>query len=411
LYGAAGGIGMFCAHASVFVMAGTWVALLIGGIRRDQDRQARKNNVRPLAVIAVAWAVLLAINYVLFLRLVATGENNAGLRQFWENAEGFMPTYPPAIFPWIWHTFWKIIHEPSTMWIDSADLAMLCAMVGLVWLSMRRRMAIVMLVLPLPLAIFASLLRRYPFADRLALWTVPTMLILIAAGIDRLWGNRSGGWRLVFGIVVTLMIGAASFTRALYQTYHTEQMNREESQQVYKYIARLWQPGDIIYLHHNANLSFYYYGQMNYIGLDRLKPLQMRTPLEPFAYEGYWKGYPVMPGEYPAAPGAPAPGDKGYFIVQGDHESDISRCADEIDHLQHPLPEWKWPAVRRVWVVFAHAWNQEEMDFTVREFDRHALRLIQPFYVDGTNPQGACVYLYDMSQPPQPTPLKPANQN
>src|SRR5205807_918900 len=139
------------------------------------------------------------------------GEINTGLRKYWESVQRFMPNQyqVPAIPGWIWHSFWKIIHEPSTMWIDSADLAMLCAMIGIVALWLRRRTDLALLIAPLPIAMLASMLRQYPFGDRLILWTVPIVTLLIAEGIDQFWG-KSGSMRIIVGIVVTLMIAGTS---------------------------------------------------------------------------------------------------------------------------------------------------------------------------------------------------------
>jgi hypothetical protein len=397
-YGIAGGVGMFCSHPALFVAAATLVSLTVGQAYKDSKHEMPAKQWLSLATVSGVWIVLFMVNYVAFLHILAYGVINTVLLRFWENAGGFMPTHPPYL-PWIWHSFFKIVHDPWNMGIESADLAMLCALVGLTMLWKHRRMAVVLMLAPIFLAMLASMLRMYPFGDRLVLWTVPVLVILIAAGIDRVWGNGNG-LRIALSILVAVMIGGAAFTHALGQAIHESESGREETRPVYQWVGARWQRGDVLYLYHSAWMSFYHYAGMKGVGLDGLKPLQMRVPSDGFAYPAESPGYPTERDEYRAAAGPPMGQDKGYFIVQADHHSaDFVSYGDEIENLKTPRPDWQWPTPRRVWVVFAHVWRDNGIDeekYTVAELDRRARRLMaQPFRTEG-----ASVYLYDMSLPP-----------
>jgi hypothetical protein len=397
-YGIAGGVGMFCSHPAVFVAGATLVSLTVGQACKNPKHRMPARQWLSLAIVGSAWIGLLALNYAAFLHILAHGDINTVLLRYWENAGGFMPTHPPYVL-WIWHSFFRIVHDPWNMGIESADLAMLCALVGLTMLWKQRRMAVVLMLTPVFLAMLASMLRLYPFGDRLVLWTVPALVILIAAGIDRVWGNGTG-LRIAFSIAVAVIIGGSAFTHAIGQAIHENNAGREETRPVYQWVGARWQRGDVLYLYHSAWMSFYHYAGMKDVGMDGLKPLQMRVPLDGFVYPADSPGYPTERDEYRAAAGPPIGEGKGYFIVQADHHlADFVSYGDEIESLKHPHLDWQWPTPRRVWVVFAHVWRDNGIDeekYTVAELDRRARRLM----AEPLRTEGASVYLYDMSLPP-----------
>jgi hypothetical protein len=143
--------------------------------------------------------------------------------------------------------------------MDYPDAAVIAILVGLA-ISLYRRGRLLVLILPLPLVLAASFMRRYPLADRLALFLVPQLLLLIALAIQSLWTNFSG---ISIAIVLSWMILLPPAARAVDNLFHPP--GREESLQAYRWIASQWQGGDVLYLSQFAQPSFrYYYTQSDW---------------------------------------------------------------------------------------------------------------------------------------------------
>jgi len=420
-----GAAAIFLSHAAVFVLAGTGLTLAARQLFRPVEWRLsqRLQSLLPLLGIAAGWGILEGLNYHCFLSLLALGPIHDGLVKSWEDRDGYMPCSPIGAAIWIWNSFRRIIYGNNTMWIQADQLAELCAIVGMAAWWKYRRWGLMLLLMPVLAAMLASLARHYPFADRLVLWTVPACTLLIAAGLDWLCGQGDRP-RLGFGILVALIIGLPSLAVSGWYLADSRNGGSEESKPACQYIARHWQRGDVLYLYREANLSFYYYSQQPDVNLTGLKPLQMREckpgpslPAEPDGPRGAqadspyggWAGiaefysYPCCLQEYPEAPGAPAAGDLGYYIVQDKCCSNRADCAREIAGLQHPPTDWRWPPIHRIWVMFTHVYprNVEDSDAqTLMELDQRFTRLPPgPFHA-----KGASVYLYDAA--PAATPAE-----
>jgi len=412
-YFGTGAAAIFFSHAVIFVLAGT--GLTLAG---RQLLSKRLHALLPLIAITAGWTILEGINYHYFLALLAQGPIHDGLVQSWAERDGFMPQSPVGAVIWLWNSFRRIIFGYSTMRIQADQLAELAAVVGIAALWRYRRWALLLVLGPVLLAMLASLTRQYPFAERLVIWTVPAFTLLIAAGLDWLCGKGDRP-RLLFSILVTLLIFIPCLALTGWCIANSRNGGNEESKPVYQYIAAHWQPGDAIYLYREANLSFYYYSQQPDVQLVGLKPLQMRPmkwgqslPAEPdgprgtqgSAYGG-WSGiaefynYPCCLQEYPEAPGAPAPGDLGYYLVQDKGCANFSDCIREIDSLRHPPPDWHWPPLHRVWVVFTHVFpgNPGGSDSPMLLELDHRLKRLEP---GSFHAKGASVYLFDATASP-----------
>jgi len=418
VYFVTGAAALFLSHAVIFALTGTGLTVAARQLLHPTDvpLSKRLKSLVPFVAIGAGWVLFESANYHFFLSMLSRGQIHAGLVKYWEERSAFMPRSPTAALVWIATNIKNIISGYSTMWItvdQIVPVACLCGLLGLAALWKHRRWELLLLLTPIPLAMLASLVRKYPFAERLVLWTVPALAILIAGGLDYLC-RKGIVTRLLFTIL-TVLIFYAPLTAAWWQTSSSANGGREESKPIYQYIASHWQWGDTIYLYHSANLSFYYYSQQPDVNLVGLKPLQMRPWSWGNSLPATVGGPPGMPGdspyggwpdrvdlyprslqEYPEASGAPAAGDLGYYIVQGDHGDNPADYGREIDNLKHPPADWHWPPIRRVWVVFTHVWpaTQEDADErTLRELD-HRLKRLQPHPFHAT---GASVYLYDIS--------------
>jgi hypothetical protein len=220
-------------------------------------------------------------------------------------------------------------------------VALLAILVGAVDLPRYRFQAFVLLVSPIPFALAASALRQYPFGDRLILFIVPTLIILMVAGVESL---RRCSPRGIAGWIALLMLVLPSLSRATGYLFNPP--GREETLSAYQWVAAHEQPGDTLYLSCYAEKSFKYYAGRSGINL-------------------------------PAA----------NVFVQPKYEDDPRGFIDDVKKLR---------GQNRVWVVMVHTINghqQDEAVFTKMAFDE--IGIAEPDLA--SYPEGAQVVLYDCS--------------
>lgn len=122
-----------------------------------------------------------------------------------------------------------------------------------------RRVVVTYFFLPLTLTYLASLMGWYPLGFRYGLFTVPALMVAMAAAVDAAWQR----WPLA-GATLALA-GAVSM---LAFSTHTDAVNdwiavpREELRQVTAYVAEREVPGDLVYVYYGAGPAYEYYGRM-----------------------------------------------------------------------------------------------------------------------------------------------------
>jgi len=183
---AIGAASIFLSYPAVFVLAGTGTWSL-WRLRRAGDRE----GLRRILAVCVAWGVIFVGEFLIFVRPFAQGPAHPHLVDYWVARDAFMPLSPGAALRWIFWCFRSIAADPGAMWLDYPDAALAAMIVG-VALAVRRRGNLALLAAPLPFVLLAAALRQYPLGDRLALFLVPQLLLLIAAAIAQLWSNFAG---------------------------------------------------------------------------------------------------------------------------------------------------------------------------------------------------------------------------
>lgn len=217
-------------------------AHLLGGCARSGGRPGR----RVLAVYMAANLLFLA-SFAAMYALVLRQPTNERLMEFWRTNNGFPDCAGLHAFGiWAWHTFIQWISYPLKSWaLGIVVLALLIAGgIGL-WRSGRRWLLGVFL-LALSLNLLAAFLHRYPFAgNRLALYLLPVVLLIMAVGAEPLLlpgRDRLARW---WWILPAVFLGAS-----LMQT--VRHVIRPESassiRHVVPYVRAHYQAGDALYL-------------------------------------------------------------------------------------------------------------------------------------------------------------------
>lgn len=252
-----------------------------------------------------------------------------------------MPLPPRSIadLKWFPATFLGVFRDPGGY--AEAGLAGALFVLGLVALARRDAETCGMLVAPIALALFASGLQRFPFAQRVILFTTPVLVLLIAEGLDHV---RRLTWRAAPAVTLVLL-GVLVFDPLLSQTLRfVTPRSFSGARGAVSYLASHIQDGDEIYLYNDSISLFRYY--------------------------------------------APRFGLADRHAVLG--TSAESRWEDDLKDLS---------ALRgRVWLVFSHVHARKdthtEEDFFLFQLDQRGRRL------DSYREEDAAVHLYDVGAGP-----------
>jgi 4-amino-4-deoxy-L-arabinose transferase-like glycosyltransferase len=363
-----GSAAVLFSYPAILVLLATGIVLLI---------ELRHKFWPSAAGALAACCAVEGINWFVFMRPFWHTPAHKGLFKFWFDAGGFPPLGPNPAAKWIWGSLYGIFQSDRSMDLGNPGLAMFLAFVGLGGLVLsRRRMRGVMLAAPVVLALVTAFVKVYPLGDRLALYLVPMLALLTAAGIDVIWGD--GHWRRSgVGMLAGVMVIAGPLLRSVYILGNPS--GREESKQVYQWIKQNWSSSDLLVLSRMAVYSYNHYGpQTGMAGLHQVWIDPAEANKEP---EMVLENTDELSDAL------------GHVVVEPDRSSNPAKYLDDMDQLVSPPADWHWPAVRRIWVVFIHVWggdNSEPVMLCLPELERKA-RLIMHHHDDG-----AAVYLFEV---------------
>ena len=206
-----GALVVWCSHPSIFVLA---AAGLVGLTRSILARDGR--SAALWSVAGAAWLGSFAAVHAVAMEQLGHGK---AMWAFWEFA------FPPIPSRSLWDASWPLRRVaflfvnplnfdapfgPRLSMIPAAGLAILGA--GRLWAADRGRFTL--LILPGVFAFLASCFRLYPFHGRLLLFFVPAILLMIAAGLDRIRETTRAGW--TYRTLLAMVLGVP----ALVASYH-----------------------------------------------------------------------------------------------------------------------------------------------------------------------------------------------
>jgi hypothetical protein len=268
-FGLVGLVALWFSHPSVFALAASGTALMVGLASRGRWAEARL-----VAASAAAWLAGFAVEYVVQLRHLA---RDPYLKEFW--AEGYLK-FPPRSFreaSRYVHVGLGVFRVPfedyseSTIGHAMAPLAAMLWALGVVMLaSARRWVELAILAGPLAVAAVASLLGGYPLTGRMILFLSGPSLLTMAAGIAPLLVPGPAALRRVGAVLLigVLWLPIEHDARVALQSPRTP-----AARAVLGKVAREWQDGDVLVLHWATRPPFDYYKRSGTIpGLDRVEP-------------------------------------------------------------------------------------------------------------------------------------------
>lgn len=246
----AGALAVWFSHPAVFVLGGVGLTLLADAAVR-RDRRAFLANSLVIAV----WVVSFLTCFVLFTRKLGM---NAYLLDYWAGKFMPMPPYTPGHFAWLVNHFFEFLHKPvglDSPGMGSTGLGMVGFGLAIMMLGRSNWRLLTFLLTPLLLALLASGLQKYPFANRLLMFAVPAALLMVAAGtgtlLEALRPIRGAGVL----VVAILFVGPLAECRWLIK----KPVHAEQTREALDRIQSEWQPGDRLYVYYGAGPAYAYY--------------------------------------------------------------------------------------------------------------------------------------------------------
>jgi hypothetical protein len=249
LWGLTGAVALWFSHAALFVLAGTGMVYAVACLQR-RDRTAL---LRCAGAIGL-WLASFGTCYLLFLRSL---DHNDYLLAFWRTE--FMPLPPHSVgdLEWFPRTFFAFLNSPvglSAHDMSLAGVGALTFIIGAITLFSMRPVPAALLLAPLLFTLLASGLQRYPFGDRMVLFLVPAMLLVIAVGAEFI---RCRSVPLVGLTVLGLLFFAPALGSA------GKLLEPDKGEQIEPLLAHLREhrrDGDLVYVYTSAWPGYVYHG-------------------------------------------------------------------------------------------------------------------------------------------------------
>lgn len=261
---AVGAINLFFSHPAVFTLAGVGLILAAELLCQRQFILAFR-----LGCVDLLWAAAFALDYHFFLHHLM---HHDGLNAYW--AADYMPYDFLGAIRWIGAEFHGLYDGYGTMWLPLVDTAMIATLIGCVALWRCDRAVLGVLLLPLILTLSAAMIHVYPFGDRLTLFLVPSLVVLIGAGGAMIWESVVPGRRFIAGLIL-MSILLPTAVRDVY--YVIVPQKREEIRPILAYIRDHKQPGDTLYVFYISEVPFRYYENRFGLSPDRFGLMDMPT--------------------------------------------------------------------------------------------------------------------------------------
>jgi hypothetical protein len=349
MFASAGVVLPWFSYGAAFALIGTAIFLMVHAV---DDR----SRLRQTLCCVVPWTVSAGVAAAVASRNLSSADA-AFMQRYW--AAGFMPAGVSNgdALRWMWNSvqgvYGSFSNAPPTLdggmhfrrpWIFA-----LLTVCGAAALMFRRRAHAALLLAPLVVVLAASAAHRYPFAGRVALFVVPSLLIPAAAGADFIARVAS---RVVGPLAVGVFAVLAVFPLYAVVTNHPPD-RQEHLRPVMEYVARHRHASDPIYVYYGAAQGFLYYA----------------------ARHGF------RDGEY-----------------------EVGRCA--MDEPRSYLADVdRLRGNSRVWMIFSHSLQgAREIRLIVGYLDAVGRRLeaVPPVATNAQLSAGAYAFLYDLSGVPSP---------
>jgi hypothetical protein len=246
-----GAAAVWFSHPAAFVLGGIGTALLADALfARDRRRFL------AASFTVGTWLASFGACYVLLLRHLG---GNQYLLDYWNGHFLPLPPTSPTDVVWLIDHFFTFFAFPGGLGgteVRAGGIAAVLFVVGVIGFWRERWPVAAAVVLPAVLALLASGVHKYPFAGRLLLFLVPLGIL----------GVARGGWMLADALRHRLPVAAAVLLAVLVVAPSLEAVQEirkparsEQLELVLDRVRGEWQPGDRMYVYYGAKPAFLYY--------------------------------------------------------------------------------------------------------------------------------------------------------
>jgi Dolichyl-phosphate-mannose-protein mannosyltransferase len=379
LLAAVGAISIWLSHASAFVMAGIFIAMIGTAL-------ARRNWPRLVGAVVASFGWLTSLG----IFLVTSIQNLEGVQRSLvslpgaysdsELASGALDTQGTLRVSL--GAFRYIASVPHVLEYGTYDAGAVIALVatlvaggGLIVVATRSPEKAVVLVAPLVLMVIAWGLHRYPLLGRTQLFLIPGYFLFLAQGITSAVTNSRRTWTRLASLTMAGMIVLTVVAPAVGMS--SKFRPQENMKPVLNYLTDEQRPRDTLFVYYTAQYGFRYYLQCRCAG-ERVEA-QRRA--------GLW---PIRVGRGGSDQWADALLSVPPRIIvagyRGTAPSDYRRTINALK------------GRRRVWVMLSGATDttDSERRHLLAEFNR--LGVQRAAFRSGEGNNSAVLYLYDFSQ-------------
>lgn len=252
-----GAILIWISHPSVFVLAAIGFVLLYEKIFRSK--------VIPfswLLGLGAGWIASFGLEYFVSLRNVVV---NGFLIEYWHKA--YMPLPPWSDPGWFVNVYKSFLNTAlRTQWMMSWTFIAL-VLVGSLSLFFRQRSLALMLILPVPVTLLLSALRRYPFMHRFILFLLPFAVLLMAEGIRFIYSIVSRWSHMIAFAVIAVPVCVSFWLNAKVSFWYFQYPTMgSDIKPVMQYIAEKEGTDDIVYVYYGSAPAFEYYAPFYELG-------------------------------------------------------------------------------------------------------------------------------------------------
>ncbi|MCP4576346.1 MAG: hypothetical protein GY846_08690 [Deltaproteobacteria bacterium] len=261
-----GSIAPWFSFSSVFILFGIGAVVMI--------RYTLSRNWRGLILIlgvCFAWIFSFWVQY----RFLQSQTRDLYLLNFWDGYFMPFPPFAPGDLGFFSDVLIRVFKNP--LWTLGARGSALFFLVGCILIWRRNRPLLALILLPLILNLLISGFHKYPFGERLLLYGVLNLYIPIAVFLEWIWCRK---WRFVwlrYAAILLIVLNLAKPTveaaRCLVYPIKVEEMK-----QVVAYLAHQREPGDTVFVHNHAYITFSYYGKRFNISPVTIRVSRAFTP-------------------------------------------------------------------------------------------------------------------------------------
>lgn len=361
--GILGAVVVWFSHPAIFVLVTIGLYLTLHFFRQKQFK-----TLLPLFAVGAVWVIsFLAMYRFISGGGIATSSIGNWLIQFWTINQGFMPApWTLAAYEWLLQHYVGMFSSPAGLGIP--EVAGILFLLGGVSLYATKRAALFIIVFPLLLTLLASALYKYPFAERLLLFLLPMMYLLIAEALAQLKLQLPAlshpHW---IEIPTKLLLIAALIGSTLWDLPKLRTL--EEIKPLLSQLQQQRTPQDTLYVYHWAEPAFRFYAKEYGLDFNQCALINQPVVAEYTKEIDYFRIQHKIPVKTAAET----------HCILGLAETYFKSAAD-IEQLR---------GKGRVWILFSHA-NQIEIELFLSALDKMGTKQgawLQP---------GASLHLYDL---------------